>query len=454
MKYQSIASVAILALWAAHGPAYGENYVLGLPASLAQDAATKITDATLDLAEKLQQGDRLVVFYADEPLHLIADIRVTERNRNRRRREISMPLGQFSDYMVEHYGVSDVTGDEHIMLPQFLSEISTQTLAATDPQNRNVCILVVGDAQFSDPREEAFSMLEGRFPSDGFIVGSQSQSPFGTADKQGFLKGVNIHFSYTDTEWVSDVHRLRTQRAWWLFIKAQGGMLGTFTPDLATAMDRWKNCDLKSGRSFSYDTTRDMRAMIEWSRAPAPVAEEVVITEETVAPPSDEPLLANDDWLRREDIARSSEQPDSLSGSLKLGIRWGDDQACGGVDMDLYIRSSSRLEYLYFSNKTTADGRFNKDITATSQLGMSNGMEYVDLTDIQDLSALDIVINHYAGSCRGGVNGFVRAYFNGIVYETPFATQSNNGNRGRQRGSAGSSSYWAVIDPKELFNIN
>lgn len=454
MEYQSIASTAALVLLLTQGPAYGEDYVLGLPASLTQEVATQITDTTLALAEGLQQGDRLVIFHADEPLRLIVDIRVTERNRNRRRREISMPLGQFSDYMVEQYGISDVTGDEHIMLPQFLSEISTQTLAATDPQNRNVCILIVGDAQFSDPREETFSMLEGRFPSDGFIIGSQSQSPFGTADRQGFLKGMNVHFAYTDTEWVSDVHRLRTQRAWWLFVKAQDGMLGTFTSDLATAMERWKNCDAKSGRSFSYDTTRDMRVMIEWNRAPAPIVEEATIVEDPVIPPSNEPLLANDDWLRREDIARSSEQPDSLSGSLKLGIRWGDNQACQGVDMDLYIRSSSRLEYLYFANKTTADGRFNKDIRATSQLGMSNGMEYVDLTDIQDLSTLEIMVNHYAGNCRGGVNGFVRAYFNGVVYEAPFATQANEGNRGGQRSSSGSSSYWAVVDPQELFNIN
>lgn len=84
---------------------------------------------------------------------------------------------------------------------------------------------------------------------------------------------------------------------------------------------------------------------------------------------------------------------------------------------------------------------------------MSNGMEYVDLTDIQNLATLDIMINHYGGACSEGIKGSVRAYFNGEVYEVPFATIASSGNRGRDKNGASSSEYWAVINPRDLFNL-
>ncbi|MFV0643167.1 MAG: hypothetical protein ACK5NN_01495 [Sphingomonadaceae bacterium] len=435
-----------------------DNFVLALPASLDRAQATQVYNDLMNLVSNEAETDDRIIIYDAGNQSLIADMHVpsdgSESIRNRRLRAMSHGVEAFGGFVKDHY-ISQPTEDpanQNIYLPQLLNELSTQTLANMNREASRSCVLIIGNAQYDDRREEGFSMTGGYFPSDGFIVGSQTQSPFGTADKQGFLTGMNVHFVYTDDSWASDVHLLRTYRTWSLFVRAQGGVLSTFTPDIATAMDRWKSCDIKPGRSFSYDSTRDIQAMIEWTRAPAPdentSSEEAVTTGEPSAA-----LLANDDWLRRENINRSDEPPTSQSGSMKLGIRWGDQQSCGGVDMDLYTRTTPSYDYLFFNNKTTVDGRFNKDITDASQLGMSNGMEYVDLFDVQDLSQLEIMVNHYAGQCDGGVEGVVRAYFNGIVYEQPFAVQSSSGNSGGQRGQAENSEYWTIVDPKRLFNL-
>lgn len=449
----SLFSVAVATTTFPHA-GFADDYVIGLPNGLPRNAATQITDAVLDMSNELKFGDRLFVLEAGESPRLIISLEITEHNRSRRRREISMPMGQFSDYMSENYdnGANVEHETSHIMFPQLLAEIATQTLAATNPQDRTVCVLAIGTAKYYDEREPDFTMRNGYFPSDGWIIGSQSQSPYGTADRQGFLQGVNVHLAFTDTDWASDLHKLRIQRAWSLFTSAQNGVLSSFTPDITTAIERWKHCEIKAGRNFGYDSTRDVQAMLQWNRVPAPENE----TEIPIFPANElsanQQLLANDDWLRREDITGAVDRPTSLSGSFKLGIRWSDDQNCN-VDMDLYTRSSPQFSYLFFNNKTTPDGRFNKDITATSQLGMSNGMEYVDLTDIDDVSTLQIMVNHYAGNCQGGVYGVVRAYFNGVVYEAPFHTTSEDGNRGRARSTAQESEYWAVISPRELFNL-
>lgn len=440
-------------------PAWSRDYVIALPEALDREKAEQVWKLVTELTmDQMEPGESLTVYNATG-LRLIADFTIPEsnsmKNKNRRRRALSGAVNDFGAFIKEHYLQGDTadTTAHHVHLPQSLAEISSQRFGSIQGTEREVCILVVGDALYLDDREPSFDMRNGYFPSDGHIVASQTRSVYGTADKQGQLKGMNIHFLYTNEDWLSDVYQLRVQRTWFLFIAAQGGMLASFTPDFGTAVPRFRTCTGKPGRKFTWDSSRNEIAMINVTRIVVPedeiIEQEVNEGESTIAVTD---IIANEDWLRSDEVALASEAPSQDTGALKLGIRWGDTDRCATSDVDLYVRSSPSRPYLYYSNKSSPDGMYHKDFTSAPDA--RNGLEYVDITDEIPLRDLDIKINHYSGECSSGVQGVVRAYFNGAAYELPFQMEATRGNQGQDRNRAEQSNYWVVVNPEELFRLS
>lgn len=445
-------------------PAQAGDYVLALPDGLHTEDARQVWSLVEDfLYREGQQGDRLIVFNA-KSLSSIATFTLPSGEgmdqENRRRRKLADDMAPLVRFFREHYvepsePINDTSDD--ILFPQLMAELSTQTFGTVEDGSRNVCVMVIGDARYLDPREEgAYSMDGQRVPTLGFILGTQVESPYGTLDRQGLLKGLTTHFAYTNEAWESDLFQLRVEYTWWHFLNQQDGMLSTFTPDIRTAQERWINCAAKSTRTFSMDSTRDVKAMMNIARLPGEVEEAIEVEEVITAPQEPEVIAGNTDWLSSETVSVEQNAPATTSGALLVGIRWGDGgTSCSGVDMDIYVRTTPDLPFLSFRQTRTADGRFDKDITATSDLShTANGLEFVELPNVADFRTLDIRVNHYGGRCEGGVNGELRALYNGAVYTTPFTTPDARGNLGTNIERAASSPHWAVIDPQTLFNLD
>lgn len=435
---------------AGHAPA--AEYALVVPRDVPQPVAAKLHSiVTVLVGERLQPGDvlRIIDATAVQP---IATFEIPEGSKarvtNLRLRELEVPLNAWSRFVRRHYVErrGDTAGHGRILLPQTLTHLGTQSYAGVDVGSREICTLVVGSMLYDDPRDEAFSMIDGLFPSDGLIAASQSESVFGTADRQGHLSGMNFHVFTLDgpDAYGSDAHELRVHRTWHLHIAAQSGVMATYTRSLHEAVARFLNCEQKSGRSFSWDGTRQTEEMISAESFASLAVEPEVSREIASEGQGAEP------WLTPRTVTVSERAPELRTTALKIGVRWGDDDQCGGSDLDLYVRSSPERPYLYFRNKASLDGTYHKDYQSAP--GTRNGLEFVDITDQVPLAELEIWINYYGGSCPGGPKGVVRAFVNGDSYETDFHIPSSNGNRGLARERK-DKPHWVKIEPAMLFNL-
>ncbi len=465
------AGLSALALFTA-APASAADYVIAVPEILARDDATRLhQDLVTFVMDQAAPGDTLRVVNATA-LDTIATFTIPEGSAasiaNLRRRALASALEAWGRFVVTRYvdaPAPDADSAGRILLPQVLTHLATQTYADLPADARDICVLVIGSARYQDPREPDFAMTDGRFPSDGLIVTSQSRSPYGTADRQGQLRGFHVNLLALDETWDSDLHRLRVERLWSLFLQAQGGTLATFTTDPETARDRFITCERKAGRSFDWDNTRTLEAMISAERvakvsdeveATLPVAPDPTLTDDpapatpaVVTPAPRDLVISNEDWLTSDTVYRTEDAPALTEANLKLGIRWGDGGACTDTDLDLYVRSSPARPYLYFGNQTSPDGSFDKDHRSAPDL--RNGLEFVEITDLVALADLDVLVNLYEGTCPGGPKGVIRAYVNGSVYEMPFQIAARRGDKGR---SPVDGPNWVRIDVRSLFNLD
>ncbi|HXU75698.1 MAG TPA: hypothetical protein VN794_03975, partial [Methylomirabilota bacterium] len=79
-----------------------------------------------------------------------------------------------------------------IRLPQFLDFLS-ENLRKT---GLSPAVLLIGSPLYQDPKEPAFSMVDGYFPSDGHLHASREQSVFGFGKDAGPALPLNVHWVY------------------------------------------------------------------------------------------------------------------------------------------------------------------------------------------------------------------------------------------------------------------
>ena len=134
-------------------------------------------------------------------------------------------------------------------------------------------------------------------------------------------------------------------------------------------------------------------------------------------------------------------------GFLKIGIRWD----CVKCDLDLYSKPSDSAEELYYKNPRTDEGFHFKDFQVFPN--PVNGFEHIEYEKPVDLFRANASINFYSGSSEGGVNGYIRAFFEDKVYQKEFKIESNEGNKGADSASRNTSRYWKVYNLAELLGL-
>lgn len=97
------------------------------------------------------------------------------------------------------------------------------------------------------------------------------------------------------------------------------------------------------------------------------------------------------EWLG-DNTSIYTEAPQELTGSPKIGIKW----QCKRCDYDLWVRSDLENQWLFFGNKQTSDGYFNKDYLNSPN--NANSLEYVVIERDIDIRKLHIKVNLYSGS--------------------------------------------------------
>lgn len=405
-----IAGLGFTAALVVGSTAWADNFVVALPDDYPGERTemeTLISRASL----ATKPGDSLSVYNATERKRLASIVVPEETGYNNLRLKQNAfggelrKLAPFLESLDKPAPLS-----ANIFFPQFLREFANTTLPGLPDKSAE--LLVVGSAKYHDDREPRYTMLEGHFPSDGFLATDDTASPYGASNRRGSLAGVNVHFCTTDDDWIDDVHRQRVERFWSLYVRELGGKLATFTNDLNVCTQRFVEKVTATPEEFAVDPAQTKPEMLRIVRS----TEREQQSGPAVERNEGAAFMGNDATI-------SSQPPEEQSGPAKIGIRW----ACGACDIDLYARASQQAAFLYFANQVTPEGRHNKDWRNSPDV--ENQYEYIDFTTPVDINNLEIYLHFYRGRQEGGAGGVVRLWFNGKVYEQPFHIAAARGDR-------------------------
>lgn len=151
---------------------------------------------------------------------------------------------------------SELVGTSALRTPELLQEIS-----GDDAAGSNVIVLI-GSPIYRNLTEPSFSMTDGRYPSDGHLKCTLTESVYGLAQKQGHLDQTTVHWIIPSLAvWQNDFHGQAVTRFWALFIQAQGGKLATLSTDLPRGLQRALQADLRSVLSGQPEVSDDKPMM-------------------------------------------------------------------------------------------------------------------------------------------------------------------------------------------------
>lgn len=229
------------------------EFVIGLSPSYTAAQQAEVKRALLSfLLERAPAGDRVACWDAWN-LTSIAFMEVPAlKAHNIRARAMRMPqisaLTQWFNRLTNAAVPPELRGTASLRTPEWLQLVTGQPVVG-----RRV-ILLVGSPIYINQSEPTFSMTEGRYPSDGHLACTLTESVFGLAEKKGRLSGTHVHWCYVAEQlWENELHRAAVTRFWGLFAAGQGGMLATFQADLTTALGNALNASLGPCGQFQID---------------------------------------------------------------------------------------------------------------------------------------------------------------------------------------------------------
>jgi hypothetical protein len=306
-----------------------------------------------------------------------------------------------------------------IRFPQFL-DFAGQNLAST---SRPVVLILLGNPLYIDPKEPAFAMVDGYFPSDGHLLASREKSVFGIKDRARALENISVYFGYSGDPWVSELHQEKIARFWALYLQGQGSKLMTFCGDPATLFN-----SVRPGAPLP-DNKRG-----PWQIDPSQTKIEMLrITRD----------IGVADWITRDFApARRQAAPSITVGPMKIGIRWK-----GDIDLDLYATPHSHADTLFFEHTRSAEGYYYKDHRSSPD----REFEFVEFEAPVDVWKIDAAINFYKGSAPEGARGEVRVEFDSKIYSGDFSISAPHGNEGRSGNSQ--REFWTQIDLPKILKL-
>jgi hypothetical protein len=305
-----------------------------------------------------------------------------------------------------------------VKLPQLL------TLVGERRRGSEQRLLVVGSPLYIDEEEDVFSMDSGYFPSDGHMMLPGDQSVFSTVGRESLLAGVRVYFALVEPAWRNHSHENRVKRFWSLYISREGGALISFAADPVVVFEQTLDASLPplaiDPPAFDSNAKPEMIALSNTRMV--------------------------EDWLSRDTVAAAS-PPNSVLGSLDIGIRW----SCRECDLDLYSAPEPGSKELSYMQTSSGMGRHIKDFTESPT--PVAGYETVEFSSPVDVRRATAAVNLYAGNAPNGAEGELRVRFNGHVYTRPFRIAATSGNRGRDDGNRGASPSWVVFDLSEIVGL-
>jgi hypothetical protein len=267
-------------------------------------------------------------------------------------------------------------------------------------------------------------MVDGYFPSDGHLQAPRERSVYGLRETTNSSAPLIVHWVYFGDPWVSDLHKEKITRFWTLYLQQRGGQLATFSSDLATALQAFRQGATEApaaAKRWAIDTDQTKIEMLRITR-------DVPVT----------------DWLTREAGTESAPPaPTTFTGPMRIGIRW-----TRNIDLDLYATPHRGAETLFFQHTRSPEGYYYKD----HRHSPGREFEFIEFETPVDIREVEAFVNFYQGRCPGGPHGEVRIEFDGRIYSAPFAILAEEGNQGRSGRSQ--HDFWTRIPVQQILKVS
>lgn len=396
--------IALIVWLAAIQTASARNMVVAVSPYYPPDEARQHSITLLKQLTELNQGSRVTLIDGYN-LSIIGEFTIPDnpaynnpKVRLGMNREAVAALKRFADRSIMPGSEGHPSAPGAVRLSQLLRYVANNF-----NYEGKLDVIVLGSPFFDDPREPAFTMANGRFPSDGHLFASPGKTPFGAAGQSGFLKNSVIHIGYGhDNIMQGDRHGYFVKRFWTLFVEALGGKLGVFVADVPTLFRRVADDAAPPAHDFSPVRSNKLEMIILSSAEDRQSIFERPVTE--TALPQAKVVHAE---------------------NVQIGISW----ACALCDLDLYAQAMPGAPVLYYGRMVTAHGRYWKDYRNSPQ--PTNGFETIGFDVPLDLRTLTIAVNFYEGEAPQGILGEVRLSVDGHTYASTFHIYATTGNKGR-----------------------
>ncbi len=432
MHKNTLLFCSILIAWLAVMPmASANNLIVAVSPYHAPEKARRHSIALMQQLTKLNQGSR-VTLVDGYNLSIIGEFNIPDNpayNSPKARlgvnRETVTALKRFADKPIIPGADGHPSVPGALRLPQLLRYV-----ADNFNHSGQTDVIALGSPFYDDPREPAFSMAGGRFPSDGHLFASQGKTPFGAAGQSGLLKNVRVHIGYgSDNIMQGERHSYFVRRFWTLYTQAFGGKLGGFIGDVPTLFRRVTDNAPLPAHDFKPVRSNKLEMII---------LRQVEDRQSIFERPVSETALPQAQVVRADNV--------------QVGISW----ACGQCDLDIYARPMPGAPVLYFGRTMTAHGRYWKDYRNSPQ--PTNGFETIGFDVSLDLRTLTIAVNFYEGKAPQGVSGEIRISVNDQTYASTFHIAATTGNRGKGipaifETGKGAGDHSVIIDPLRIVAI-
>lgn len=429
MKHFKLFCVAVVLYMSVWQNVYGRNLIIAISPYLNPTEAKQQNIGLMQNLTQLQAGDKAILLDGYNLTH-IGDFDIpnnqiykSAKARLNVNREAVGALMRFAEKSVTPGTDGHPSVSSAVRLPQLLSHI-----AKNYAQSEKLNVIVLGSPFYDDPREPAFSMADGKFPSDGHLFASQSKTPFGNPHHPQLLSNLQVHVGYgNEAIMQSDQHRFQVQRFWTLYIEQHGGKLVSFVADMPTLFRRINH----NAAPLPHDHTPIRSDKLEMIRLrPQEIKQSI-----------------HDRPLSQTAVTQSQIR---MANNVEIGISW----KCK-CDLDLYARAVPKAQVLYFAEPLSEHGQYWKDYRDAPHA--TKGYETISFNVPLDLKTLLIAVNFYEGDAPQGVSGEIRLSVDSQVYASTFQIKATKGNQGKDIvttvNSGRSTLHSILIDPLHIVGL-
>jgi len=362
-----------------------------------------------------------------------------------------------------------LAGTAALRAPELLQEIGDEQSGAYRS------VILIGSPLYTNQTEPTFSMSDGRYPSDGHLKCTLSESVYGVAEKQGRLDQVFVHWAIPSSAvWKNELHEHAVTRFWVLFVQAQGGKLVTFNTDLPRVLQRALRQDLMPVLSAQADPSdekpvmhsaapRDVPAWLEQipappvalpTQEPEPKPSKIQPTPVVVMPklvPTPQPTVIHSMVVAQSSTVSVASPPPAPihiavpvtldNSKTGIGIAWSSD-----VDLDLYVQPAPGKKEVYYRDDRSPEAFLYSDERHANVGGL---YEFVEFRKPVDLNQTTVWVNYYGGAASN-VTGQVVLFDHGQIKVGTFEIVAAHGNHGWSSRDRANSPYWVKIDLNSL----